>query len=178
MCVVALKTIFLAIFLPIIIKEFVANFIFIKMPCFQHIFLNTFRWMRLKYENYFLKRILFQTFKQHSRCKSLIAKTFDEIRIKMKTASPIQVTKKKKNIASSCFSIDVHIEFNFASPFFFFFSCPIGRANKLGRPKKRAWRSKFVQPCCEKCLVLIKVAGCTSATLLKLNFFSGIFHRF
>ena len=29
-----------------------------------------------------------------------------------------------------------------------------------------------------KCLVLIKVAGYRSATLLKLNFFTGIFERF
>ena len=95
MCSVALKIIFLAVFLPIIINESVADFIFIKMPCFQNILLSTFRWMRLKYENYSLKRMLFQTFKQHSYCKNLIVKTFDEITVKMKSASPIQVTKKK-----------------------------------------------------------------------------------
>ena len=42
--------------------------------------------MRLKYENYPLRRILFQTFKQHSQRKSLIAKSFDEITIKIKAA--------------------------------------------------------------------------------------------
>ena len=95
MCSVALKIIFLAIFLLIIINESVTDFIFIKMPCFQNILMGTFRWMRLMYENYSLKRMLFQTFKQHSHCKNLIVKTFDEITVKMKSASPIQVKKKK-----------------------------------------------------------------------------------
>ena len=82
-------------FLQIIVKGSVADFKFIKIPCFQHILLNTFRWMRLKHGNYSLSRILFQTFKKHSHCKSLIAKTFDEITIKMKATRPIQVTKNK-----------------------------------------------------------------------------------
>ena len=30
-----------------------AEFIFSKIPCFQHILLNTFRQMRLKYDNYY-----------------------------------------------------------------------------------------------------------------------------
>ena len=36
----------------------VAEFMFIKIPCFQHILLNTFRRMRLKYEHYSLRHIL------------------------------------------------------------------------------------------------------------------------
>ena len=51
--------------------------------------------MRLSYENYSLRRILFQMFKQNSHCKSFIAKAFDGITIKMKAASTIQVKKNK-----------------------------------------------------------------------------------
>ena len=40
---VALKKFFLAIFLQIVIKEPVAEFIFIKIPCFQYFFPNTLR---------------------------------------------------------------------------------------------------------------------------------------
>ena len=39
----ALKIFFLAIFLQIVIKEPVAQFMFIKIPCFQHFFPNTLR---------------------------------------------------------------------------------------------------------------------------------------
>ena len=37
----------------------------------------------------------------------------------------------------------MHIEFDFARPFLSS-ACPIGRANKIARPKNRARRSKFV----------------------------------
>ena len=37
----------------------------------------------------------------------------------------------------------MHIEFDFARPFFSS-ACPIGRANKIARPKNRARRSKFL----------------------------------
>ena len=73
----------------IIIKASVAEDICSKIPCFQYILLNTFTRMRLKYDNYCLRRMLFQTFKHHSHCKSLIAKTFDDIAIDMKSVSPI-----------------------------------------------------------------------------------------
>ena len=46
-------------FLQIIINAFAADFIFSKIPCFQHILLDSFRQVRLKYENCFLRRILF-----------------------------------------------------------------------------------------------------------------------
>ena len=70
-------------------KNFVAEFIFSKISCFQHILLNTFRRMRLNYENCSLRSILFQTLKQHSDYKGLIAKTFDENTLKLKTVSAI-----------------------------------------------------------------------------------------
>ena len=41
------------------IKKFVVDFIFSKIPYFQHIFLDSFRQMRLKCEKYSLRRILF-----------------------------------------------------------------------------------------------------------------------
>ena len=44
-------------FLQNIIKASVADFIFSKIPCFQHILLNTWR-KCLKYENFSLRRIL------------------------------------------------------------------------------------------------------------------------
>ena len=47
--------------------------------------------MRLKYENYFLSRILFQTLKQQSNYKSFIAKTveIDGSISKLKATSPV-----------------------------------------------------------------------------------------
>ena len=134
MCCVALKNICLAIFLQIVIKESVAEFVFIKTPYFQHILLNTFKRMHLKYVNYSLRRTLFQTFRQHSLCKSLIAKTFDGITIKVKAASPIQVTKNK----NYCFQLFLNqictLTFIFCAPFF---ARPIAqfylRTRKIGR---------------------------------------------
>ena len=132
MCSVAFKIIFLAIFLPIIINESVTDFIFIKMPCFQNILLSTFRWMRLKYENYSLKRMLFQTFKQHPHCKNLIVKTFDEITVKMKSASSIQVTQKKYYfqlfLDKTC-----TLSLILRTCFFFFFLCAQLRVLENGR---------------------------------------------
>ena len=46
-------------FLEIIIKVSVTEFVLSKIPLFQHILMNTFRRIRLKYETYFLRRILF-----------------------------------------------------------------------------------------------------------------------
>ena len=67
------------------------DFIFSKIPCFQHILLDSFRQMRVKYENYSLRHILLSTLKQHSDDKSLIAKTLDGSRVKykMKAAYPV-----------------------------------------------------------------------------------------
>ena len=58
------------------------------------------------YENYPLRRILFQTFKDndiHTIKASFIAKSFDNITIKMKAARPIQETKNKND----CFQLIV-----------------------------------------------------------------------
>ena len=45
--------------LEIVIKASLAKFVFSEIPCFKNILLNTFRQMRLKYENYFLRNIFF-----------------------------------------------------------------------------------------------------------------------
>ena len=58
------------------------------------------------YENYPLRRILFQTFKDndiHTIKASFIAKSFDNITIKMEAARPIQETKNKND----CFQLIV-----------------------------------------------------------------------
>ena len=127
---------FSAIFLQIIIKGSVAEFIFIKIQCFQHIPQNTFRRMRLMYENYFLRRILFETFQTtFTLCKILIAKTFDEITIKMKASSPILGNKEQKLLFLVVSELDLPIEIDFAPVFF---ACPIRvqiklRAQIIGR---------------------------------------------
>ena len=69
-----------------------ADFIVSKIPCFQHILLSTFRRMRLKYEKYSLRSILFYALKKQSDYKSIIAKTFDGSTgntFKLKAASPV-----------------------------------------------------------------------------------------
>ena len=83
------RKIFLENFLQMIIKASVVEFILNKTQWFQHILLDTIRRIRLKYEMYSLRRVLFYTFKQYSDYKSLIAKTFTENTLKMKDASPI-----------------------------------------------------------------------------------------
>ena len=59
LCSVALKNICSEMFLQTMIKGSVTELIFSKIPCFQHILLDTFRQMRLKHENYSLRGILF-----------------------------------------------------------------------------------------------------------------------
>ena len=76
-------------FLQIIIKASVEDFIFSKIPCFQHILLNAFRRMLLNYEKNSFMCTLFQTLKQHSDFKSLIVKAFDGNTFRMKAASPV-----------------------------------------------------------------------------------------
>lgn len=111
-----------------------------KIPCFQHILLNTFRQIGLKYDNYSLRRILFQTSKQHSHCKSLIAKVFDGT-----TTSPIYVQvlfmwQRTKMNVPRCFSIKpkiLHWHQTWTLTLILracFFASPIGRATLLAHP--------------------------------------------
>ena len=74
----------------------------------------------------------FQTDTQNSQCKSLIAKNFNGITIKMKAASTVQVTKNK----------------NYCLQLFLNQTCTLklNCANLVKCPKNRAPRSKFVQP--------------------------------
>ena len=88
-----------------IIKALVADFISSKILCFQHILMNTFRRMRLNYENYSLRRILFQTLKQHSdslrkKCtySDLFWSVFSSIRSKygeIRSISPYSVRMRE-----------------------------------------------------------------------------------
>ena len=120
-------------FLQIVIKTFVVDFIFSKILCFQHIFLSSLRLMHLKYENYSLRRMLFQTSKQHSVDKSLITKAFDGSRAKMKAASPVQVIKNKKKCFQFC--LDWTNTLVLTTHFL------------RARLKSRVPRKKFVYPC-------------------------------
>ena len=61
-----MRNIFLKSFQQIIIKSSVAEFIFSKAPCSQYILIKNFNQMHLKYENYPLRDILSQIFKQYS----------------------------------------------------------------------------------------------------------------
>ena len=55
-----LKNIFSRNFLQVVIKTLVAEFTFSKLPCFQHILVNTFPLTDVpKHENYSLGGILF-----------------------------------------------------------------------------------------------------------------------
>ena len=74
--------------LQTIINGYVEEFIFSKIPCFQHILMNTFRWMRLNHENCSLGRILFWTLKKYSDYKPHCV-NFDENKLKMKAVSEI-----------------------------------------------------------------------------------------
>ena len=116
----------------IIIKTFVVEFIFSKILCFQHNLLVRFSQMRLKYEKYSLRRILFQTLNQYSVRKSLIAKPFDGSRAKMKAASPVQVIKNSKQCFQLCldWSNTLVLTTHFLHP----------------RSKVRALRKTFVLP--------------------------------
>ena len=73
-----------------------------KIPRFQHILLDSFGQMRLKYENYSLRGTLFETLKQHSDGKSHIAKIFDGSRVNMKAASQVQLINNKKKCFQLC----------------------------------------------------------------------------
>ena len=107
---------------------------FSKIPCFQDILLNTFSSTCLNYENYSLRRILFQTLKQYLDYRSLIAETSDGNALKMKAVSVIQVMKNKERCFQLCLDRRSTLVL---SPIF---ECPIGH------PKSRAPREKFVQP--------------------------------
>ena len=60
---------------------------------------------------------------------------------------------------------DLH--FGFTGLFFFFSSCPIGRANKIAGPKNGTHRNKLFQPCETVFSILLNV----------LNFYNGIWDR-
>ena len=89
--------------------------------------------MRLKYENYSLRCILFQTLKQHSEEKNLIAKTFYGTIAKMKAASPVQVIKNKKKCFQLCLDWTNTLVFTI----------------HFLRAQSKSWapRKKFAHPC-------------------------------
>ena len=76
-------------FLRIIIKASVPELLSVKFLAFSW-------WMRQQQKYYYLRRILFQTFKQHPDYKSIIVKMFDGNASKVKTTNPNLVGKNKK----------------------------------------------------------------------------------
>ena len=99
---------------------------FNKALFLQHIRLNIFRWMFLKYENYSLTVILFETFKQQS------VNCLGQQKPKCKSESYLG-NKEQNAMFPLVFRSDGH--FDFAS---LFFACPIGRARKIDGPKNLA----------------------------------------
>ena len=140
--------------LQIIIKASLAEFIFSKIPCFQHIFLlNTFRRMCLNYENCSLRRILFYNLVPRAQSLSSSSYRGDEVayfrlqkphceNIWWKHITHISCKnhfgkKEQKAMFLVVSRLDVH----------FGFECPVGGTSKIARPKNRAPRKKFVYPC-------------------------------
>ena len=72
-----------------IIKGSVAEFIFSKIPSFQHILLNTLRQMHLQYENYSLRCMEISDTQRTLTLQKPHCKYFDGITIKMKAVRPI-----------------------------------------------------------------------------------------
>ena len=124
-----------------LLSNHLGQFISRKFPCLQHILPNTFRKMRLKHDNYSLRCILFQTLKQNSESKNLVAKIFNVNMFKMKAVSPIQVIKNKKQyfqlLLDRLYTLVLCANF---------FACSIGHVSKITRPKNRVPRKKFVEP--------------------------------
>ena len=103
-------------FLRNIIKGYVAEFIFLKIPWFQHNPLNTFRRMHLW--NYGITLWDASHFRHTNNihiAKASLQKLIMEVGIKMEAASPIHVTKKFWVVSES----DVHNDFDFARPLFY-----------------------------------------------------------
>ena len=129
----ALKNICSEMFMQIIINESVAELISSKISYFQHILLNTFRRIGRKHKHCSLRHISCWTFKQNSHFKILIVKSFDEITIKIKVASPI---KKNEN---ECFYLFLDqtctLTLTLRARIFAYL---IERASKIARSKNRA----------------------------------------
>ena len=157
MSVVYLKNFLFESFLEIIIKASVADFIFSKIPCFQHILLNKYRRMRLKCEKYYLRRILFRHHKkQHLDYKSLIAKQLNE------SCKSCLGNKDQKLMFLVMSRSGVRFVFEHL-----FFASTTDRASKIARPKSRAPRQKFFHPWHSKCTFL-----CPIKMMLRIsNFF-------
>ena len=81
------KNVYSKNFLRIIIKASVPEYFSVKFLAFSW-------WMRHQQKYYYLRRILFQTFKQHPDYKSIIVKMFDGNASKVK--NPNLVGKNKK----------------------------------------------------------------------------------
>ena len=90
-------------FLETIIRISVVIFIFIEIPSSRHILLNTFRRMRLKYENHFWEASYFRHSNRYVaawKYKSFIARLFDGNTLKMKAASRIYFPNQKWTLVS------------------------------------------------------------------------------
>ena len=92
--------------------------------------------MRLNYKNCSLRRILFQTLKQYSDCKSFIAHTFDKNTLKIKNVSDIQMINNKKH----CFQLCLERVLGFECPYF----CVPDRARNLTcAPERQGAQKEF-----------------------------------
>ena len=74
-CSQALSRIFVRKIFCKLLSKHLAEFTLIKVPFFQHILLDTIRRTNLKYENYFLRGVLFQAFKQYLGTSLKLQKT-------------------------------------------------------------------------------------------------------
>ena len=105
MCSVAINIIFSAIFQQIVIKESVADFVFIKMPCFEHVATSEYLKMvasevwKSFFETHLVLDIQTTLVLQNPHCKN-----FWWNYNKNENCKPCW-GNKEKNIASSCFSI-------------------------------------------------------------------------
>ena len=108
--------------LSFIIKASVAEFILLNSKLLLYSSEHVFFWTRhfwrmcLKYENCSLRRILFQTFKQHSHCKSLIAKSFWWNYNKSESCKCYLGMKEQKWMFLVVSQLDVHTDFDFCAP--------------------------------------------------------------
>ena len=95
------------------------EFMFIKIQCFQHILLNTCRQMRLKYENYSLRRMEVLDIKTTLTQQKPHCKNYWWNYNKNESFKPYLGNKEQKWLFLVVFLSDVHINYYFARTLFF-----------------------------------------------------------
>ena len=94
-------------------KGSVAEFIFSKIPCFQHILPNAFTEMRLKYENYYLRCMEILDIQTTLTLQKPLCKYFWWNCNKNKSYKPYLGNKEQKWLFLVVSLSDVHIDFDF-----------------------------------------------------------------